>query len=192
VKFPAEAAARRERAHFMATIEGLTDTEFSSAPTLCEGWAPRDVLAHLIGTDQATRYLRGGLRIDRVNTAITAEARHRSRADLTGAGRRWATEPSAFGRAISLFLLGDLAIHHQDVLRGLGRTRAVPEEVSAAIYREGVLLSLLLNRRVLRHRLIPTPGRPLGRGRTVSGPREALGMWLAGRDAAAADLEFGR
>jgi len=176
----------------MATIEGLTDAEFSSAPTLCEGWAPRDVLAHVIGTDSATPYLRGGLRVGRVNGAITAEAGRRSRADLTGAGRRWAAEPSGFGRAGSLFLLGDLGVHHQDVLRGLGRTREVPEEVSAAIFREGALLSLLLNRRVLRHRLLPTPGRPVGRGPTVSGPREALGMWLAGRDVAAADLVFGR
>lgn len=192
MKFPAEAAARRERAGFMATIEGLTDAEFSSAPTLCAGWAPRDVLAHVIGTDQASPYLRRGLRIDRVNATITDRSRHRSRADLTQAGHRWATKPSTFGRAVSLFLLGDLGIHHQDVLRGLERTRDVPEEVSAAIYRAGAVLSLRLNRRVLHHRLIPTPGRPRGRGPTVSGPREALGMWLAGRDTAAAELVFGQ
>ncbi len=175
----------------MDTIEGLTDTDFSTAPTLCAGWTPRDVLAHVTGTDQAAPYLRGGLRIDRVNADIVERARPRSRADLTAAGRRWAENPSAFGRFGSAFLLGDLGIHHQDVLRGLGRNREVPEEVSAAIYREGVMLSTHLNRRVFRYRLVPASGRPLGRGPAVTGSREALGMWLAGRDAAATDLTFG-
>lgn len=111
---PAEAAARRERAAFLATVEGLadaelTDAEFDSAPALCAGWAPGDVPAHVIGTD-----------------------------------------------------------------------------------REGVVISLQLNRRVPHHRLVPEAGRAFGRGPAVSGPREALGVWPAGRDAVAAELVFGR
>jgi uncharacterized protein (TIGR03083 family) len=191
MKFPVEAAARRERAAFLETLESLTDDTFDAGTTLCTGWAPRDVLAHVIGTDQAFPYLRRGLRIDRVNADVTQESRALSRADLLAAGRTWATTLTAFGRFASAFpLLGDLGIHHQDVLRGLGRTREVPEAVAAAIFREGVFLSLQKNRRVLRHRLVPSTGRALGRGPRVHGSREALGMWLAGRDAAAADLVF--
>jgi uncharacterized protein (TIGR03083 family) len=190
MKFPAEAAARRERAAFLETLESLTDASFDAGPTLCTGWAPRDVLAHVIGTDQAAPYLRRGLRIDRVNGDITERSRALSRADLLAAGRRWATAPTTFGRFASLLLLGDLGIHHQDVLRGLDRTREVPEAVATAIFREGAFLSLQKNRRVLRHRLVPTAGKAIGRGPTVQGSPEALGMWLAGRDAATTDLVF--
>lgn len=175
----------------MATIESLTDAEFAAGPTLCTGWAPRDVLAHVIGTDQPVPYLRRGLRIDRVNADMTEQSRALTRAALQAAGRKWATEPTTFGRFASVFLLlGDLGIHHQDVLRGLGRTREVPDAVAAAIFREGAFLSLQKNRRILRHRVVPDAGRAVGRGPTVRGSREALGMWLAGRDAATADLVF--
>ncbi|HEX6341807.1 hypothetical protein [Umezawaea sp.] len=101
MEFPAE-AARRERAAVLATVEGVTDAEFDSAPTLCAGRAPGDVPAHVIGTDRAT-------------------------------------------------------------------------------YREGVVISLQLNRRVPHRRLVPEAGRASGRGPAVSGPREALGCgWRAG------------
>lgn len=40
---------RRERTRFLETVSELTDDEFDHAPTLCADWAPRDVLAHLIG-----------------------------------------------------------------------------------------------------------------------------------------------
>ncbi|MFC6929983.1 hypothetical protein ACFQHO_06290 [Actinomadura yumaensis] len=67
----------------------------------------------------------------------------------------------------------------------------MPDVVATAIFREGLQLSLWLNRRVLRHRLVPTDGgRPVGRGPEVRGPREALGLWLSGRDSAAEDLAF--
>ena len=57
--FPGERDLRVERALVVETFASLTDEEFESGPTLCEGWAPRDVLAHLIGFDtQALRYVR--------------------------------------------------------------------------------------------------------------------------------------
>jgi hypothetical protein len=90
-------------------------------------------------------------------------------------------------------VLGDLAIHHQDILRGLGLTRQVPHTVANTILLESLQLSLWLNRRVLRHRIVPTDGgRPCGRGPEVRGTREALGMWLSGRDSLAGELTFAR
>ena len=85
-----------------------------------------------------------------------------------------------------------MSVHHQDVLRGLGRTRRVPVHVAAAIFREGVLLSTGTSRNLLRHRVEPTTpgGYRLGRGRLVRGTTEALGLWLAGREGIAAELTF--
>ncbi len=182
---------RAERQAFVATVGGLTAQEFDSGPTLCAGWAPRDVLGHVLGTDRVDRYVSGLLRIDRVNAELVAESRTRSRDDLLAAARQWADRPSLFATASAFGLLQDVAVHHQDVLRGLGRTREVPRPAAAAILREGVVLDALTRRRLLRQRAVPTDDhRALGRGPEVRGTTEALGMWLAGRDEVATDLEF--
>ena len=181
-----------ERRRFMATLESLTDDEFEHGRTLCAEWAPRDVLAHLIGTASLTAYVAGGLRVNVVNTAIVDEARALSRVELTARGRAWAEHPSPADRVGAQFLLGDLGVHHQDVLRGLGRSREIPVEVSAAIFREGVILSTGTRRNLLRYRMEPTTvgGRSIGRGVRVRGTAEALGLWLAGRKGLAPELEF--
>jgi len=85
-----------------------------------------------------------------------------------------------------------VGVHHQDVLRGLGRTREVPVHVAAAIFREGVVLSTGTSRSLLTHRVEPTTpgGHPLGRGQRVRGSTEALGLWLAGRRGLEAELDF--
>ena len=96
-------------------------------------------------------------------------------------------------RAGAHFLIGDVSMHHQDVLRGLGRTRELPTLAAGALFREGVVLSTGTKRNLLRHKVIPsTPGGfTIGRGRTVRGTTEALGLWLAGRRGIDAELTFG-
>lgn len=112
-----------------------------------------------------------------------------SREELLARGRALASSPRWGSRVTAVGMLGDNAVHHQDVLRGLGRTRMVPPASAGAILRTGVLLG---GRRLLEHRVTPTDGgRALGHGRPVSGTREALGMWLAGRDSVVAELRFG-
>lgn len=187
---PFESALRSERAAFVATIESLTDEEFDNGRTLCEGWAPRDVLAHVLGLeDERDEYLKARGNLTRAHAAIVAKARSRSRADLTARARVWAERPSMLSRVLAGAQLQDLGVHHQDVLRGLGRTRAVPRPVAAAILREGVVLGA---RRLLSSRVEPTDGIgwALGRGRAVRGTTEALGMWLAGRDEVTGELQF--
>ena len=181
-----------ERTRFMATIEALTDEEFESGRTLCSAWAPRDVLAHLIGTDTPSTYVRLGGRVNPANARMVELARPRSRDQLTDTGRRWASDPSSSSRALARFLIGDVSVHHQDVLRGLGRTRELPPEIAGAIFREGVILSTGTKRNLLRHRVEPTTrgGRALGRGRRVRGSSEAIGLWLAGRKGLEGELDF--
>lgn len=189
---PAVDELRRERARFMETLDSLTDVEFDTGPTLCAGWSPRDVLAHVIGTDRIGVFLRGG-RLRRVNDLMVQRGRAMSRAELSRAGWRAAEDPSRFSRALALPMLGDVAVHHQDVVRGLGRSRELPTPVAAAIFRAGINLGTWKGATLLHYRVVPTTpgGRPLGRGRRVRGTTEALGMWMAGRDCVAAELEFG-
>lgn len=181
-----------ERRRFMQTIVSLSDAEFEHGTTLCSEWTPRDVLAHLVGTAEVTRYLRGGLNVSAVNKAVVAQSRSLGRGELTAHGHVWAAHPSVTDRASARFLIGDVSVHHQDVLRGLGRTRQIPFEAAAAIFREGVLLSTGTRRNLLRYRVEPTTvgGRTLGRGTRVRGSTEAIGLWLAGRKGLDAELEF--
>ncbi|MFC9972999.1 maleylpyruvate isomerase family mycothiol-dependent enzyme [Spirillospora sp. NPDC127200] len=191
MRLPYEDALRAERHRLIETLDGLSDDDFDAGTTLCTEWAPRDVLGHVIGLDYPTSYLPYGPRINAANQAQADRARQVSRERLMEWARHWADNPSATSRLAAGLLLGDLGVHHQDVVRGLGLRRQVPDEVATAIFREGLQLSLWLNRRVLRHRLVPTDGhRPVGRGPAVRGTREALGMWLTGRDSVAGELEF--
>jgi uncharacterized protein (TIGR03083 family) len=191
VIFPGEAAYRTERAAFVETLSSLTDAEFDDGRTLCEGWAPRDVLAHLLGIDESPQeYVKAIGHVGRANARIVEQGRQTSRSELMERARRWADSPSQLNLAFAWALLGDLGIHHQDVVRGLGRVRQPPSDVSAAILREGCLLGVA---RLARHRIEPTDGGvPLGLPSrpVVRGPREALGMWLSGRDGIEPELEF--
>jgi uncharacterized protein (TIGR03083 family) len=182
----------RERRALVATLEAMTEEEFGSGPTLCDGWAPRDVLAHVMGVENLTTYARHALRIDAANAAMVREGRRLERAELLSAARDWAEHPSLASRVLAWGLLGDLAIHHQDIVRGTGRTRVLRPAVAQALFREGVIWSWPFGRKLLHYRVVPTDDlvRSLGRGREVRGTTEALAMWLGGRQSAAAELTF--
>ncbi|MGI8333128.1 maleylpyruvate isomerase family mycothiol-dependent enzyme [Actinomadura scrupuli] len=193
MRLPLEDELRAERYRLVETLEGLSDADFDAGTTLCARWTPRDVLGHLICSDYVLgSYLPYGGRINDANDAQAERVRGMSRPRLMEWARHWAYSPSPAGRLLAApLLLGDLGIHHQDIVRGLGLTREVPRTVAGAILREGLQLSLWLNRRVLRHRIVPTDGgRSYGRGPEVLGTREALGLWLAGRDSVARELTF--
>lgn len=178
----------------METISELTDGEFDNATTLCAHWAPRDVLAHVVGLDRmASHYFRPStLTVNRGNARMVAHGRTLSREDLTALGWKAATNPSGPAQAMAWLLTGDMAMHHQDVLRGLGRNREIPETVARALFREGVIWSWPFGRKLTRYRVVPTTpgGRPRGRGQLVHGTTEALSMWLAGRESVANELTF--
>jgi uncharacterized protein (TIGR03083 family) len=190
---PGERHLRSERAAFLTTVRELPPDQFESGTTLCAEWAPRDVLAHLIGIDDSLpTYLKAGGRVTAANARIVAAARSKTRAELLERAESWAAKPAAHVRAAALALLGDLGVHHADVLRGQGRRHLeMPPAVGAAILREGFLLGAA---RAARYRVQPDGGRTIGLpGRpVVRGTPEALGMWLSGRDSVADELQFGR
>lgn len=189
MRFPQEDDLRRERARFMRTIDSLTDEEFAHGRTLCDGWAPRDVLAHIIGSDTLGAYFRpSGLTIDRTNAKMVADARGLSRDQLTGRGWAIATRPALGSRMFAgLMMCGDVVMHHQDILRGLGRPYDLPPEARRAIMQEALLWH---SHKLLTHRIVPSDGRPRGRGREVHGSTEAIAMWLGGRRGIESDLRF--
>jgi uncharacterized protein (TIGR03083 family) len=180
-----------ERSAFLDTVRGLSDEQFGSGPTLCSEWAPRDVLGHMIGVDfDLGQLVRSGPVTSRFNRRVVERSRAFDREELMLRGKRWATEPPLGVRLSAWFLIGDVSVHHQDVIRGLAISRDVPPRVAGAILREGLVLG---PHRWTRHRLLPTDGhRPVGiRGRRqVRGTAEALGMWLAGRAGVADELDF--
>ena len=186
---PGEQALREEREAIVATMHSLTPDEFESAPTLCEGWAPRDILAHVMGVDRALpQYFRAGGWVNTGNALIVRKARAKSRDELLREADEWQDRPAPWTRVVAAWLLGDNAIHHQDVLRPLGRTRDIPDASANAMLREGALLGA---RRLTQYRVEPTDGgRALGRGQVVRGNREALAMWLAGRQGVEPELHF--
>ena len=71
MRFPGEQDLLDERAAVLVTLASLTDDEFESGPTLCAEWAPRDVLAHLMGIDGSLgEYVRAKGNIARANAEI--------------------------------------------------------------------------------------------------------------------------
>src|SRR5437764_1142600 len=130
-----------ERAAFIETMDSLSDEEFEHGTTLCEAWSPRDVLAHLMGLDtQLTMYLKAKGNISAANQAIVDKARPQARERIMHRARHWAERPAPLVAGTAFLFLGDIGVHHQDVLRGLSRTRDVPDAIRAAILREGMVL----------------------------------------------------
>lgn len=189
MRIPGEDHLRAERHAVIETLESLTDAEFESGTTLCDEWAPRDILAHLMGLDTGLfEYVKAKGNVSKANAALVTNARPQSRARIMNRGRHWALHPAPHVRLTAYIFLGDLAMHHQDIVRGLGRSRAVDPACSAAILREGMTLGA---KKLLTNHIVPTDGGPsVGRGPTVTGTSEALGMWLAGREGLDDELTF--
>lgn len=186
---PGEHALREERRAILETMRSLDTKTFETAPTLCDGWAPRDILAHVMGVDRALpEYVRAGGWVSTGNELVVRKARAKSSDELLSDAERWVDRPAPWTRMSAAWLLGDNAMHHQDVLRPLGRTRDIPEASRNALLREGAFLGA---RRLLHYRVAPTDGgRALGRGTVVRGTTEALALWLAGRQGIEAELTF--
>ncbi|MEU4806923.1 maleylpyruvate isomerase family mycothiol-dependent enzyme [Actinosynnema sp. NPDC023587] len=196
MELPLEQELRAERRRLIVTLDQLSDDAFESGRTLCAEWSPRDVLGHLLSVDRfAGTYLSCGPFFHAANRKQVERARRLTRNGLMARARTWADRPSLSSRIGAVITLGDLAIHHQDIVRGLGLRRDLPATVPTFILWDGALLSLSTNLRILRYRLVPTDGYPeIGTrspcAREAHGTREALGMWLAGRDSVTDDLAF--
>ncbi|MFH8755953.1 hypothetical protein [Streptomyces atroolivaceus] len=194
--FPLEQELRAERHRLISTLDQLPGPVFESGLTLCTEWSPRDILAHLMAVDDAAAtYLPYGPFVHAANRRQVERARRVPRSSLMARARAWADRPSLTSRIGAVVTLGDLAVHHQDIVRGLGLDRELAPAVPTFILWDGALLSLSTNLRILRFRIVPTDGYPALGAHShnlpeARGSREALGMWLAGRESVAEELTF--
>lgn len=182
---------RTELAEFLAT---LTPEEWD-APSLCEGWRVRDVVAHMISYEELgaigvlRRFVRGRFTPDAANEVGVAEYGYEPdrllallRDHLTPRG-----VTAIRGAAIGLV---DGVIHHQDIRRGLGKPRQVPtDRLAAALPIAVIAPPLRSSARVRGLRLVADDvDFARGDGDEVRGPAEPLLMAIAGRRGVVGEL----
>jgi uncharacterized protein (TIGR03083 family) len=182
-----------ERADLTAFLETLTPQEWH-APSLCDGWTVKDVVAHVVSYEELTpfglmkRFAKG--RIVHANEVGVEEFAPMSSQELMkflGRHLRPQGLTAAFGGMIGLI---DGTIHHQDIRRALGYPRTVPVD------RLERILPLVpgnprlgAGRRIRGLRLKATDlGWQHGKGLEVSGTGEALLMAMTGRHEAVNEL----
>ncbi|TWE22519.1 maleylpyruvate isomerase family mycothiol-dependent enzyme [Prauserella muralis] len=187
--------AAEERAEFAALLDTLSPEQWD-APTLCEDWRVRDVVAHVISYDELSvrgllRRLAGGrFALPRVNALGVAEYATREPDELVALLRehqRPSGLPSAFGGRIALV---DAMIHQQDIRRPLGLPRDIPaRRLRPALSFAMLAPPLRALPRIRGLRLVATDlDWTWGRGPEVRGPGEALLLAAAGRHGVAREL----
>lgn len=180
--------ARDERADLAAFLATLTTAQWQ-APTLCDGWRVRDVVAHVICYDELGMrgllpvVIRGRFRSSHVNAAAMADLRSRSPDQLLALLRQHLHPrglPAALGGRVALV---EGIIHHQDIRRGLGQGRAVPRQRLLLALRWALIAPDIGSLRHIRGvRLVATDvDFSVGAGPEVRGPGEALLMTIACR-----------
>ncbi len=125
--------ARAERQDLLDLLERLSPEQWA-APSLCEGWTVRDVVAHALSYDElgprqlVARFARGRFLVDRVNAVGLRDNAARTPADLVELLRAHLT-PSGLAAGLGGAIgLTDGMIHQQDVRRPLGVPRTIPAE----------------------------------------------------------------
>lgn len=192
-----------EVADIGALLHELDDEAFDT-PSLCDGWAVRDVLGHM-GLGHTTPMPAMIARVGRYAFNVTKASFTESKTLFAGKDaaeirRFWdevmvAQHPrKGISKLIptkSGFL--DHLVHNQDIRRPAGKPRTIPE---ARLHRALELVhteaSPLFNprRNVAALKLYASDiGWTAGDGPTVQGPGEAIVLAAAGRKAALADLE---
>ena len=180
--------AQDDRADLADFLGGLP-VEHWDAPTLCDRWSVRDVVAHVISYDDLgpagfiRRFAAGRFDPDEANQVGVDRYRSLSPdellAELEG-HLRPAGLTARFGGRIGLV---DGLIHHQDIRRALGVPREVPRErLAAALPFARVAPPVRAFSRIRGLRLVATDiDWSTGRGPVVEGPAEPLLMAMAGR-----------
>jgi uncharacterized protein (TIGR03083 family) len=187
------ALAYQERCDLAAFLASLTPQEWQ-APSLCDGWTVKDVVAHVVSYEElspfgvAKRFAKGlVVRANEVGVREFAPMSPNELLDYLRKHLRPTGLTAAFGGMIGLI---DGVIHHQDIRRALGYPRAVPVERL-----ERILPLVPGNPRLGARRRIK--GLRLaaidvdwqhGNGPEVTGTGEALLMAMTGRPAAMDEL----
>ena len=185
--------ATAERTDLADLLETLTPGQWE-APSLCEGWRVRDVVAHVMSFDGVSllgmfrRAIRGRILhinqvgVDELESLTTEQLLHRLRAHLRPQGLA-----TILGGRLALL---DVTIHHQDIRRPLGMPRQIPAERLRWVLGASLCSPELPAWRLARGiRLTPTDlDWTHGSGPEVTGPAEAVLMAITGRRSAIGEL----
>jgi len=182
-----------ERAALAATLSDLPGDDWSH-PTLCPGWTVHDVAAHVISTPQvgwgdiaamSARNVGRGY-----NAMIFREVKRLSAMEtpdsILADFEKYAASTHHVPITTSIEPLVDALLHHQDIVRPLGITRAMaPEAAAVAADRVRRLSFLMGSRRLVRSvRMVATDIEwTRGSGPTITGPIQELLMLCSGREA---------
>lgn len=160
-------------------------------PSLCEGWRVRDVVGHILDGNELRlltlplRLARHGFSSDRSGKVHSiARAEGRTPASLVRdftTRNRWAGTCKVFPPRLVLL---DRLVHHQDIRRGLGHERTVPEERLVACLDATPTLGTVFGAKKrsegLRFEATDVDW-TWGDGPAVRGPGEALLLTMLGR-----------
>jgi uncharacterized protein (TIGR03083 family) len=186
---------RDERADLARFLASLSPLQWE-APTLCERWRVRDVVAHVISYDDLSahellaRAIQGRLRSSQINAIVMAPYAMRTPSQLLDLLTEHVSPrglPGMLGGRVGLV---ETLVHHQDIRRGLGQPRTIPAERLRPALRTALIAPDVGSLRALRGvRLVATDLRfAAGAGLQVRGPAEALLMVIAGRPQAVSEL----
>jgi uncharacterized protein (TIGR03083 family) len=187
--------ARQEREDFAALLADFSPEQWE-APTLCDRWRVRDVVAHVISYDELDRrgllgrFAKGRFLLNRINAVGVADYASRPPQELSELMRLHAEPsglPAGFGGMIALV---DGMIHQQDIRRPMGLPRDIPAERLLPALSFAVTAPTILGFwRTRGVRLVATDlDWSTGRGPEVRGAAESLLMAMAGRRGVVGEL----
>ncbi len=189
-------AVDEERGALADDLAGLDDAQWD-APSLCDQWRVRHVVAHLTGGADVRMgpflvgMVRSGFNFNRTMAREALAAGAAPPDELLARFRATVgVHRTPLGAKPGITLL-DLVCHAADVRRPLGLTRLVPQPtlVAAADTAKGIGLPLHAKRRIAGLRLSATDAEwATGDGPSVTGPLASLILVMAGRRAALDDL----
>jgi uncharacterized protein (TIGR03083 family) len=183
-----------ERSALVEDLVRLRPEQWEAA-SLCDGWAVRDVVAHLAATAALTKrgfareFLRAGFSSDRIVQRQVAAGRRHDYPDLLAALRS-SVRCTASPPLPTITRITEIVVHGEDIRRPLGLQRTYStDHVGAAIaYIAGDRLSGG-RRRLAGLRVKGTDADfTVGEGLAVEGPAVSLLLAACGRHVALSDL----
>jgi uncharacterized protein (TIGR03083 family) len=185
--------AREERADLASFLGTLTPDEWA-APSLCDGWSVKDVVAHMLSYEDlgffglVKRFLKGWVvHANEVGVEEFAPMTSRDLLEFLNNHLDPRGLTAGFGGMIALV---DGTIHHQDIRRALGHPRVVPvDRLKRILPLIPTNPRLGAGKRIRGLRLQATDvDWTHGSGPEVIGPGEALLMAMSGRRVAIDEL----
>ena len=185
--------ATAERTELADLLTTLTSEQWE-APSLCEGWRVRDVVAHVMSFDGVSLLgmFRRAVRarfvdinqvgVDELVSLTTEQLLDRLRAQLRPQGLA-----ATFRGRLALL---DVTIHHQDIRRPLGLPRRIPAERLHCVLGDSLHTPELPGWHLARGLRLTAADLDWshGSGPELTGPAEAVLMAVAGRRSALGEL----